>query len=1094
METPEFGVVRGPGRRPEYARVLEVVFRAAASQLKSTLRLLHAPAVDAEAALLDSHLDQQCRSVEAVERALANLGRRGFLVLQASTARGARQPDSSALVDAVATWLLESLRRWPVAAMDLAVATGRLIEESPVLGQKSRLTTPLGRGFEPQLEERLRLRFELLTTQPMLLRAFEERRVLLLESPDEGIKEIERALGRRLLARERRWVDVERFAGMLAISRSTSRKTQDGQIRWFVRRDPDVGPVLDRYGARGHWLVAGSTDPSALMRAGTLAARVGDEEREQTETSWRALVLGMPRRASRDEPDRSVDAPQLDEAYALPLGGDDGRASSLGSVRRGLSPLALDVARRAICTAAGAADATAHRLRRRSYALVADGDELALTATAGAGGHRPLVRVALEPDDDALLDFMDVLARTAQAANVADKVGPQHRDAGAVRWARATLANLPERPASRPSSDLTGLDVRLVYVPAALPHPLGGLPLIGLRFVADGLERLGAYADVLTIRAHDLRRRCVELLGADVIGLSVYLTNRAEVARLVALLRDAGFAGKIVLGGPQLREIDVVQDETRGWDALVRGEGEEAFPQVLRVLRHLDAGELDEGLALARGLKGIAIAHRELTILANTAARNAVDEIVCPLPFEWQRSNEDGTLKMNFTRGCPYSCGFCPNHQGRLHHASPAKTMWAFTERAAADALRLPHADEAGRARAIQRALSVDGPPRLRPALNLLLRRSVPRELLGEICDLDADTVAELPHAVSPWEAKRRWLAAKTALLPTARILSGDAAPDDGDDERASLPAFELMTSEDNTLVARGQILDYMALRRASGLAEAIVFDPGQNTVRDLTDHRGGLDAAYIDALCDANPFKVVLGVDGTSNPILRQNGKPQYRVGDAVELNRALSSRGIEVLNNYILLTPETSLIEAIEALALFVILPIRWRDHGEAINLRITKEPGTRSHDEGLLFAPDDQGYNDPFRFSGVDDLLDRWQLTASVHSAHLPELLWRLLTEDPDAQRLLPQVVRRWERDFDRDQFLRDLAVRIRDAARPGTPLVDTLRMVADAYRRAWPGEPGGAERRSGTPGAVEREDQRWAARGHAAAGLQARTLTP
>ncbi len=1054
--------------RRGYARALERVFVTTGDQLRIALSLLRAPRADVEEVELDSHVGRTDRFVGAVDNALVRLDPRGSFALQAAAERSTivvpkNSPPGGGLVDLVGRWVLASLSAWPTEATDLAVATGRLFEESRSLDPESRRTVPLGVGFDQRLEDRLRLRFELIRTEPDLLDVLESHRQLLFEAPEDGLRAIEETIERRLSPRERQWIEAERFAGMLEIVRSNLRKTWEGQIRWFLRHDATHGPVLDCHGARGHWLVVGASNAGVLARAGALAARVTDEERQQEPAAWRALALDdYVAQADADAP-ALLGSVQIEEAHVL--AGDPGEADALSieGVRRRRVPSHTEDARRGIAIATASPADPARRANRRYYALTTDDRELRLVSAGGPSNRRPLARVALDPDDDALLDFQDVLGRAAEAAQIIDRIAPAHAGAAAARWARALLAKPPPPSAARVSDDLTNLNVRLVYIPASEPHPLGGLPMIGLRFLADQLDRLGARTDVLSIGAEDLRRRRIELLGADVIGLSVYLTNHHEVAHLVQLLRDAGFAGRIVVGGPQMREIDLVQGEIQGWDALIRGEGEEAFPQVLRVLRRLDAGETDRALELARTLHGVAIAHRDLVVLADTAARNAVEEIVCPLPFEWQRYSVDRTLKINFTRGCPYKCGFCPNHQGRNFHSCGAAQMWDFTQRAAADALTLGHAEEERRALAIQEALGVDGPPRLRPALDLLLRNPVPRALLESLCGGPEPTAGD--H-VSPWRAKQRWLADKAARLPGARLHHAGEAPDD--QEQPSLQPFEIMTSEDNTLVNRDDVMAYMAIRRAGGLTDSVVFDPGQNTVRDLTDHRGVVDLEYIDALCERNPFKVVLGVDGTSNPVLRQNQKPFYNIAESVALNRALSQRGIEVLNNYILLTPETSLLEAIEAFTLFVMLPIRWRDHGEWINLRITKEPGTRSHDEGLLFAPDDEDFDDPLRFPEVEDLLCRWELTRSVHSADLPELLWRLLAEDPEAERLLPKVLRRWERDFDRDPFLKRLAHRVSAAEVPGTPLVETLRKVADEYREAWPAEPDGTVDTIAVPG--------------------------
>src|SRR5262249_54701209 len=76
---------------------------------------------------------------------------------------------------------------------------------------------------------------------------------------------------------------------------------------------------------------------------------------------------------------------------------------------------------------------------------------------------------------------------------------------------------------------------------------------------------------------------------------------------------------------------------------------------------------------------------------------------------------------------------------------------------------------------------------------------------------------------------------------------------------------FVLETSEDNTLVNRAAILEYLSRRRHHGLDRYFVFNPGQNTIWDLTDKRGAADEEYIDRLVAGNPFAVALGADGPS-------------------------------------------------------------------------------------------------------------------------------------------------------------------------------------------------------------------------------------
>ena len=392
---------------------------------------------------------------------------------------------------------------------------------------------------------------------------------------------------------------------------------------------------------------------------------------------------------------------------------------------------------------------------------------------------------------------------------------------------------------------------------------------------------------------------------------------------------------------------------------------------------------------------------------------------------------------MNFTRGCPYKSVFCPNHQGQLYRAGPVDELWRFTSLAVADDLDLPEEAELATARRLQDHLGVKSAPQLRVALHLLtLVGCDSAELSDLLAALGNPVVATDRRAMSAWQIKEAWLMAKQALLTSGRLRRK--------------PPFILITSEDNTLVNKGVIREYLGKRTESGLDEYVIFDPGQNTVWDLTDAYGNADEDYISDLVRRNPFAVALGVDGSSNPVIRQNSKPRYTIGNALAVNRALARHGVVVTNNYILLTPETDLLEAVEAFALFVLLPLPWRDYGHSVNLRVIKEEGTLAHDEGLIFAPDDAGWDEPLRFGEVADLLDRWSLTSRVASDELRPLLLKILAEDAAAAPLLPLVVERWQRNYDSDEELRAISGLIAAAARPEVPLIETLQAVS---RETW-----------------------------------------
>jgi methylmalonyl-CoA mutase cobalamin-binding subunit len=1059
--------------------------------------LLRGGSPGAEAARLDAHHALLRQHFVGIEKALADLpagalDRLGGYFQIDQPVPLDTGPDTP--TDALALRLLRDLAPWRRAARRLAVALARLVEDAPRLKARHRL--PLGRGFEDVLDRRLWYRFALLPGRRRLLTFLHRHRQLLLEEPGETIEQIERDLGRALRGEERAWLEVERRVATLRFVRG--HKTEDGHIRWYVRRDARHGFVLDRLGVHGHWAVCGPVDAAILARVGTAVER---EPGSGTRDGWCVVNLAEP-----GDCDAVGSSGGLGASYRLPsslLGETDSlelrrqirrlveqgsgpatplrspegaeygspgqrpgtnpamppfQGSGEGGEGSSLFPRALPWA--ILSRPFGAPEVP-------GFAMVADDAGCCLRARNGDEGGGAL-RVAWDANDDGLLDFLDRLLRVADLAVPVEHASHRHRGEPVLAWVRATLR-------AHESSRDRGARVRIVYVPSAIPHELGGVPEIGAAFLRDRLERTGARVDVVQMPRAEFESRLVELLGADVVGIGVYVHNRDDVAELVRRLRAAGFAGRIVLGGPETRTIEAVQESISGWDAIIRGEGEEVLPRVLDYLRALDRGEFQTALDLAGSLRGVVLRYGDAVLHCDTAYRNRAEAIVCPLPFDWGRGAVRRRVKMNFTRGCPYWCSFCPNHQGRRFASGAVDELWRFTVLAVADDLPLPAEVEEQVARTIQERLAVAALPRLRPALYLLggsratrdgleavvhaLRPVIdPRvwadgDLLEKLVGL-RQTVAEQlcrlgEGPLLPWLVKETWLVAKTAVLASRQLWHREGSHADLLPALTQGSPFVLETSEDNTLVNRKQVVAYLLRRKQYGLAGDFVFNPGQNTIQDLLQgpNRETANEDYIALLADDNPFAVALGADGPSNAILRQNQKPLYGVAGLLAVNKALGRHAREVANNYILLTPETDLLEAVESFVLFLLLPVPWRDYGDAINLRVIKEETTLATDEGLLFDPMDTGYDVPFRFPEVQRLLDRWELTSRVPTRRLRPLLWRILENDPEAQGLLPLLVQRWECNFDDDPEIAALAVLVREELPDAESLVHALWRLAE-----------------------------------------------
>jgi B12 binding domain len=1056
-----------PAREPRFAPLANLLEclgggaqdRRAADLLRQRIDDHSAARFDANAALLDRHR----RALAAAWRAVPRQAR---AAVRAFTAEGAGVPsgDPDAAADRLATVVLD-LCGGSAAALDLAAALVRFAEDVPRLVAPR--TIPLGVGCENLLDLRVRARVDVLRRDQRLLLALHgNHRQLLLEEPDEALARISAALGRPLDANEQAWLDLERRAGILRFVRR--RKTDsDGHIRWYVRLDSQRRPVLARLGTCGHWLLFGLPDPTRLAGiAPTLAGIV--ESGATPDGAWNVVAVRgeLPVAVPAAPPTSAV---PLAAAYAVPAAACRIRTPEIlaAHLRRHLALVAdapglaaaaftaLAAARRGIAPAGTAPWGAAE--------IVVREDRIQLVCSRQGEPEQALASIPLDANDDEILDFSATLQRVADLRPPLDRTGSDDRGYAAVAWVRAFLRT--HLAVAEGTGRLAGSKVRLVYVPSSIPHMLGGAPKLGPAFLADHLERLGARADVTSMPAEAIDDRVVEILGADVVGISLFIHNRDAAAQIIRRLREHGFDGKVVLGGPEVRNIDSVLESIQGWDAVIRGEGEEVLPLVLDFFRLADAGDIAGALAIARGLRGVALRCGNALLLCDTAAKNRASAISSPLPYGWGRHGQR-RVKMNFSRGCPYLCTFCPNHQGRHYRAGPVDEMWSFAVLAVAYDLPIVETVAHDLAFWVQHRADIAGPPRLRLAVDLLLRSQPRRDelaawisrlapavgpevwgnpgILAQALGIDEDlqqSLASLGGRVDFWQAKRIWLLAKAQLLAARQLTPGSAAP--GHRQANPLPPLVLETSEDNTLVNRAAVSEFLARREAYGLQDDFLFNPGQNTIRDLLLGNGrGVDEAFVERLVKYNRCAINFGADGTSNAILRQNRKPLYGVTGILAVNRVLCRHGLKVVNNYILLTPESTLLDAVESIVLFLILPVQWRDYSSWNNLRVVREETTLATDESMILAPEDMDYDLPFRFPEVQSLLDRWSLSSRVPTAELRPLLRRIVREDPEVGSSLPWVLARWTRDIDADPELVALAARVRAERQGGESVAEPL----------------------------------------------------
>ncbi|MDF1661284.1 MAG: hypothetical protein P1V97_05910 [Planctomycetota bacterium] len=906
-------------------------------------------------------------------------------------------------------------------ARQLAVALSRLSEESPRL--LSRKSLPLGKGFEDLFQERLERRYQWLPDEQAFLDSLEEQGMTFLEEPAQAYEAFEREFG-CISEAMKLWLESERRVGLLRFVRR-DKTDGKGHIRWYLRADSTWKYVLERLGVEGHWATRIKTDSQAAARLLTAYERcVGYESTE----NWRLLET---------------------------------RLESLGGTLQDVKNKLREDPEAFHCRD----DKPTAEIRMRSEALKDErnwrfdlrkqGDRWTILS---GGDATPIASLSLEASSNEVLDFFAVLDALSDLALVG--LGDRKMSTSVERALALFLDVLSKKARAKTR-------VRMVYVPSEIPHQLGGVPEVGAQFLKDRLEKGEREVLLMKLYRRDFQRRMPELLGADVIGIGVYIHNRDDVAELCQLLREAGFSGRIVLGGPETRSIDDVQEDVAGWDAIIRGEADDVLGQVLDVFKLFDNGDRTEALDLLRTLEGVALRQGDQLFLCHTASRNRSDEVLCPLPFDWGRSHP-GRVKMNFSRGCPYLCTFCPNHQGRQFRAGETDELWRFSALAVADNLALPPALEQKVARSISAALGDEVDMRLRSALHLMeqawdrydwrsllsgcfadvidprLEGKTGSDLFIDLLGLDPTVIDPGPQLHGSRELRALWLYFKTMLLASRQLWRRNPteSPLLEAFESIARPRFTIETSEDNTLVNRRVITEYLAKRLRYDLAGDFLFNPGQNTIRDLMNSRGQADEDFIALLVDQNPFAVAFGADGTSNAVLRQNRKPGYGVEALVAVNKALGRFEVEVANNYILLTPETSFLEAMESFALWLVLPVPWRDYGNSMNLRVIKEDTTLTNDEGLIFDPDDEGWDGPFRDPQLKAFIEKWKLSSLLNRSKFLASLRRIFLEDEEAAVALELLVERWQENPEKDGEMKALAGLIAWGRRDGQSVGEAL----------------------------------------------------
>jgi radical SAM superfamily enzyme YgiQ (UPF0313 family) len=142
----------------------------------------------------------------------------------------------------------------------------------------------------------------------------------------------------------------------------------------------------------------------------------------------------------------------------------------------------------------------------------------------------------------------------------------------------------------------------------------------------------------------------------DVVAFSVYCWNARAIYEVCSIIRNANRQLTIILGGPEVSPVaEKVLAANPAVDAVVRGEGEETFSELLRVIATGKRMWMCPGVTARNGASIASAPDRPLIDDLDTIPSPYLSGTLAPLP----RLSYIETY-----RGCPHNCSYCFEGKG----------------------------------------------------------------------------------------------------------------------------------------------------------------------------------------------------------------------------------------------------------------------------------------------------------------------------------------------------------------------------------------------------------------------------------------------
>ncbi|TXT44282.1 MAG: radical SAM domain-containing protein [Spirochaetes bacterium] len=136
----------------------------------------------------------------------------------------------------------------------------------------------------------------------------------------------------------------------------------------------------------------------------------------------------------------------------------------------------------------------------------------------------------------------------------------------------------------------------------------------------------------------------IEAFNPDIVGFSLYSWNSARLVKIAHALRERGYAGFIIAGGPDAEGLALIDDKKGIFDAIFLGEAEREFIGWIESVRNATGRKDPCGEAIRCSAPDLA-----------------------KIPSPWLTGLFDlkpgASIAWELTRGCPYRCAYC--YEGR---------------------------------------------------------------------------------------------------------------------------------------------------------------------------------------------------------------------------------------------------------------------------------------------------------------------------------------------------------------------------------------------------------------------------------------------